>query len=1078
MASPLVGSAARTGFAAAGGVIAGPLGAIAGSLIGGALFGSGGGPDVEGPRLDDLDVASSAYGRALPRGYGLAKVAGTIIWATEIEEDKDVDKVGGGLFGGGQKVTTYKYFANLAVAFGEGPAKGITRLWAGDKLLWDKGEDPDALAGGLPVGASVKHLLALRSMRVRVYLGDEAQEPDPFIASKVKDETGEANATPAHRGLVYVVLEHLPLEDFGNRIPPITAEVNWLGQDEQPVRELEVLSGSSIDSNDTIAPDWNRWRAYFRNGDAGISRVRLDSMVEELSGADVLTSHGDAVTPYAVTRSGIVLASGGSSNSNPIVILDPDTLHVIHQFGFRSNSLSNNFTNFQWTKHLAPFGVTGTQGTRELVGHVGILGGMGLLEVVDGGPAGLSLEPLWFAKTGMPAGGDAAHVIGGNERHGSSDVWWISEGDSSGIGLLRLRVNAVASRDILGGTDETIGVFRDDLLIDLAEIDPAATTVTPDNVVYVPELRAVAILAATDTGSFWVLVDGEGGAVRSIAIPTNISAGASGFFHLSRVLGTEVVFGRGGRVVGVDLATGRITLDQSGWDATTTLGLTIYDGASDTVLNGGSGKRLHRLFLRRSSSSVELGTVVTDLCTASGLGLSELDTTELTDQVRGFVLAKQTSYRKALELLAATYLFDVVESDFRLAFKKRGRPVTRVIHEDDLVPVGDDGERWVKERAQDVELPLRFSVVYRDVERDSDRGVQSVQRVSNPDATMRSKNETSLELPLTLAPAVAKGVAQSLMFSAWIERVRQQTAMLWSHVDLDPADVIQLQRKSGELQTLRVERLEIGANLEVRLETVVEEASSYTHAALADGGRQYRRFELPGSAESRLAIMDMPLVRDEDDIGRAAIQLSWSAGADGVGRWPGGTLYYAADGFAFVSVDEQLAGMDWGVLLAPVGDVELPFQTDDVNTVEVFMREGTLASVTELEMLQGQNLAALIKTSGEVELVNFRDAIPDPDVPGRYTLSRLLRGRRGTEPFTGAHVAGASSSSRSTRRRSTARACRSPSSARPGSGSSSAAAPPRPRSGPSPTPSRRATSSRMRRRPSGPRARCSPARTS
>jgi hypothetical protein len=43
------------------------------------------------------------------------------IWATDIDEDKNTHKEGGSLFGGGQKIVEYRYFANFAVAFGEGP---------------------------------------------------------------------------------------------------------------------------------------------------------------------------------------------------------------------------------------------------------------------------------------------------------------------------------------------------------------------------------------------------------------------------------------------------------------------------------------------------------------------------------------------------------------------------------------------------------------------------------------------------------------------------------------------------------------------------------------------------------------------------------------------------------------------------------------------------------------------------------------------------------------------------------------------------------------------------------------------
>jgi hypothetical protein len=54
-------------------------------------------------------------------------------------------------------------------------------------------------------------------------------------------------------------------------------------------------------------------------------------------------------------------------------------------------------------------------------------------------------------------------------------------------------------------------------------------------------------------------------------------------------------------------------------------------------------------------------------------------------------------------------------------------------------------------------------------------------------------------------------------------------------------------------------------------------------------------------------------------------------------------------------------------------------------------------------MLNGANLAALIRADGNAELIQFQDiALSD----GVYTLTTLLRGRRGTEVFTGGHAVG------------------------------------------------------------------------
>ena len=91
MPSELGSSIGRFGLIAAGGYAFGPIGAAAGALLGGFPFGSSG-PKIEGPRLGDLEVSSSAYGGVIPIGFGVQKVAGAMIWATDIDEDKNTRK--------------------------------------------------------------------------------------------------------------------------------------------------------------------------------------------------------------------------------------------------------------------------------------------------------------------------------------------------------------------------------------------------------------------------------------------------------------------------------------------------------------------------------------------------------------------------------------------------------------------------------------------------------------------------------------------------------------------------------------------------------------------------------------------------------------------------------------------------------------------------------------------------------------------------------------------------------------------------------------------------------------------------
>ena len=326
MPSEFTSSIGRFGLIAAGGYAFGPIGAAAGALLGGFLFGSSG-PKIEGPRLGDLDVSSSAYGGVIPLGFGVQKVAGTIIWATDIDEDKNTRKEGGSLFGGGQKIVEYRYFANFAAAFGEGPAGGVLRIWAGDRLI------ADLRAGA---GAYANH----PKYSFRIYLGTEDREPDRLIRQHVENSNnfdGE-DATPAYRGLVYIVFEDLPLDEFGNRIPPITAEISWDGAAQAVVNDTAVLSALSY-STSFLALNSVRGQFYFRktSAPASLARVRIPTTTEEVRVPESEISGGNAFGPQVVDPDGNIYGTIGVTQS-AFIKVNGDTLQNAGQVSFSSET--------------------------------------------------------------------------------------------------------------------------------------------------------------------------------------------------------------------------------------------------------------------------------------------------------------------------------------------------------------------------------------------------------------------------------------------------------------------------------------------------------------------------------------------------------------------------------------------------------------------------------------------------------------------------------------------------------------------------------------------------------------------
>ncbi|MEO6247509.1 MAG: phage tail protein [Sphingomicrobium sp.] len=214
-------------FSAVGTALGGPVGGALGSLVGQAvdqqLFGSG---PRRGPRLGDLAIQTASYGTMIPRIYGAMRVAGSVIWATDLVESETA--VSGGK--GGSDSLQYSYSASFAVALSSRRVLRIGRVWADGKLL-------RGAAGDLKVAGAM-----------RFHEGREGQAVDPLIASV----EGVAGAS-AFRGLALAVFEDLALGEYGNRIPLLTFEVI---ADEGAVAAGFVLgdaSGGAIDSGSMVA---------------------------------------------------------------------------------------------------------------------------------------------------------------------------------------------------------------------------------------------------------------------------------------------------------------------------------------------------------------------------------------------------------------------------------------------------------------------------------------------------------------------------------------------------------------------------------------------------------------------------------------------------------------------------------------------------------------------------------------------------------------------------------------------------------------------------------------------------------
>jgi hypothetical protein len=261
-----------------GGPIGAAIGAVAGQAIDAEIFKPAG---RQGPRIADLRVQTSTYGAQVPGIFGRMRVAGTVIWATDLIESSS--KSGGGK--GRPSVTTYNYSCSFAVALSSRPITRIGRIWADGNLLRGEAGDFKAGVGGF-----------------RVYTGAPDQMADPLILA----DCG-ADVTPAWRDFAYVVFEGLQLADFGNRIPSLTFE---MVADEAPVPLSRIAAslrgGAAVGfAGDTPEPELDGYAAVGENAGDAIApliagyalQIRGDaaglSLTAGVPNAELLAESGD-----------------------------------------------------------------------------------------------------------------------------------------------------------------------------------------------------------------------------------------------------------------------------------------------------------------------------------------------------------------------------------------------------------------------------------------------------------------------------------------------------------------------------------------------------------------------------------------------------------------------------------------------------------------------------------------------------------------------------------------------------------------------------------------------------------------
>ena len=377
--------------------------------------------------------------------------------------------------------------------------------------------------------------------------------------------------------------------------------------------------------------------------------------------------------------------------------------------------------------------------------------------------------------------------------------------------------------------------------------------------------------------------------------------------------------------------------------------------------------------------AVSLAALVRHLCLRAGMAEALIDVSGLWGAVEGYVISALEAPRASISTLARHFGFDAVESKGRIHFLMRGRVATTTITPDSMVaPASTKGDVMELTRAQESELPQALKWQVARADEDYDAAQVEARRI-----TVDTSRIASESFPMAVPPEEAERRCRRALMEAWVGRESAVFRLPPSRLALDPCDVILLDH-DGRQTELRLVSI---ADSDVRgIDAVRQDRAVYD---LPPGDPHPASLSTPtvfGTPD--VVLLDLPQLRDDQPAHRPFV-------AAHAIPWPGETAVFrsaATDGFALLTTFGTRARM--GVLAADFFSGPLS-RFDLGNALVVDLFSGTLESVTDITLLGGANALAVETAPSQWEIVQAGSA--ELIATGRYRLTRLLRGQRGTE---------------------------------------------------------------------------------
>jgi hypothetical protein len=340
------------------------------------------------------------------------------------------------------------------------------------------------------------------------------------------------------------------------------------------------------------------------------------------------------------------------------------------------------------------------------------------------------------------------------------------------------------------------------------------------------------------------------------------------------------------------------------------------------------------------------------------------------------------SPRAAIEPLALAFAFDASADGGIIRFRQRGGDPVMTIGDDDVVlPERSAPVRLM--RAQETELPREVSIGFTDGFADYRRAAAMSRRLVGGSARV-----AHADLAAVMDGADVERRADIWLQDIWAGREGAQFALPPSRLALTPGDIVTL-NAGGRERLMEVREIVDEGSRQIASRAIDPEI--FGHALKPSQRAQVA--VPPAIGPVKVFLLDLPSVDASDP----PVLLRAAVFAD---PWPGPVaVWRSSDGSSFERIALAMAPAIMGETLDTLAPGPLA-RFDRGAQLHVKLFGGALASISDATLLAGGNAAAVQRSDGAWEILQFANA----ELIGEreYRLTRLLRGQAGSEGAMGA----------------------------------------------------------------------------